>query len=129
MSHPDLFAGLSPEPVAEPPALRSELGIPPDRWVLAAVSTHEGEEEIILDVHAALASQIPGLLTIIVPRHRERGAEVAQRAGGIDVVGAAISVVMFSTFVFALIEGRVYGWWEVNSKNQFVIGDFEWPTQ
>lgn len=55
-------------------------------------------------------------------------SKVAQRAGGIDVVGAAISVVMFSTFVFALIEGRVYGWWEVNSKNQFVIGDFEWPT-
>ena len=55
-------------------------------------------------------------------------SKVAQRAGGIDIVGAAISVVMFSTFVFSLIEGRIYGWWEVNSKNQFTIGDFEWPT-
>ena len=50
----------------------------------------------------------------------------AQRAGGIDIVGALISVVMFATLVFGLIEGRVYGWWEVNSKNQFQIGDFKW---
>ncbi len=51
-----------------------------------------------------------------------------QREGGIDIVGAAISVVMFLTLVFGLIEGRVYGWWEVN-KNQFAIGDFKWPTE
>ncbi|MFM6967450.1 MAG: DHA2 family efflux MFS transporter permease subunit [Microbacteriaceae bacterium] len=55
-------------------------------------------------------------------------SKVAQRDGGIDIVGAAISVVMFSTFVFALIEGRIYGWWDINTKNQFTIGDFEWPT-
>ena len=55
-------------------------------------------------------------------------SKVAQRAGGIDVIGAAISVVMFSTFVFSLIEGRVYGWWEINTKNQFALGSFEWPT-
>jgi EmrB/QacA subfamily drug resistance transporter len=47
--------------------------------------------------------------------------------GGLDWVGAAISVVMFSTLVFGLIEGRVYGWWEVNPANQFQIGDFAWP--
>jgi MFS family permease len=41
-----------------------------------------------------------------------------QREGGIDYVGAGISVIMFLTLVFGLIEGRVYGWWEVN-KNQF----------
>ena len=51
-----------------------------------------------------------------------------QREGGIDVVGALISVVMFSTLVFGLIEGRTYGWWLVNEKNQFTIGDFEWPS-
>ena len=51
-----------------------------------------------------------------------------QRDGGIDVVGAAISVVMFLTLVFGLIEGRVFGWWEV-TKNQFAIGDFKWPTE
>lgn len=51
-----------------------------------------------------------------------------QRQGGIDIVGALISVVMFSTLVFGLIEGRTYGWWLVNEKNQFAIGDFIWPT-
>lgn len=50
-----------------------------------------------------------------------------QRAGGIDWVGAGLSVVMFSTLVFGLIEGRVYGWWEVNPKNQFQLGGFSWP--
>ena len=49
-----------------------------------------------------------------------------QRSGGIDLVGAAISVVMFSTLVFGLIEGRVYGWWEVNPNNQLQIGSFSW---
>jgi len=45
---------------------------------------------------------------------------------GIDIVGAAISVVMFFSLVFGLIEGRTYGWWNVNK--QFVLGDFKWAT-
>lgn len=52
----------------------------------------------------------------------------AQRAGGIDIVGAAISVVMFSTLVFGLIEGRIYGWWDVNTNNQFSVFGYDWPT-
>ena len=48
--------------------------------------------------------------------------------GKIDFVGAAISVIMFATLVFGLIEGRTYGWWEVNPANQFVLGDFKWAT-
>ncbi len=55
-------------------------------------------------------------------------SKAPQRAGGIDFIGAAISVVMFSTLVFGLIEGRIYGWWEINTNNQFMIGDFAWPT-
>ena len=51
-----------------------------------------------------------------------------QRAGGIDIVGALISVVMFATLVFGLIEGRVYGWWEASMFNVFQVGDFAWPT-
>ena len=51
-----------------------------------------------------------------------------QRAGGLDWVGAAISVVMFATLVFGLIEGRVYGWWDADDANVFQIGDFVWPT-
>ena len=55
-------------------------------------------------------------------------SKAPQRAGGIDFIGAAISVVMFSTLVFGLIEGRIYGWWDINPNNQFMIGDFAWPT-
>ncbi|WP_019222269.1 lipid IV(A) 3-deoxy-D-manno-octulosonic acid transferase [Bartonella rattaustraliani] len=43
-----------------------------NRPVWAAVSTHEGEEEIALDVHKILKEYLPDLLTIIVPRHPER---------------------------------------------------------
>ena len=50
-----------------------------------------------------------------------------QREGGIDFIGAGISVIMFLTLVFGLIEGRVYGWWEP-TKNQFAIGDFKWTA-
>ena len=38
-----------------------------------------------------------------------------------------ISVVMFSTLVFGLIEGRIYGWWNQTDK-QFSLGDFVWPA-
>jgi EmrB/QacA subfamily drug resistance transporter len=51
----------------------------------------------------------------------------AQRAGGIDFVGAIISTVMFLTLVFGLIEGRIYGWWD-QTATQFQIGDFKWAT-
>ncbi len=46
------------------------------RPVFLAASTHRGEEEIVANVHRALKKDLPGLLTIIVPRHPGRGAEV-----------------------------------------------------
>jgi EmrB/QacA subfamily drug resistance transporter len=61
-------------------------------------------------------------LSIFVPESKAPNV-----SGGLDWVGSAISVVMFATLVFGLIEGRIYGWWEVNPKNQFQIGDFAWP--
>jgi EmrB/QacA subfamily drug resistance transporter len=58
-----------------------------------------------------------------------RESKQEHREGGIDYVGAAISVVMFATLVFGLIEGRVYGWWQASTTNVFTIGDFSWPTE
>lgn len=58
-----------------------------------------------------------------------RESKQEHREGGIDYVGAAISVVMFATLVFGLIEGRVYGWWQASTANVFTIGDFSWPTE
>jgi len=51
-------------------ALKSAIG---NRPVLAAASTHPGEEILIIDAHRRLRQRFPGLLTIIVPRHPERG--------------------------------------------------------
>ena len=55
-----------------------------DRPIVAAASTHAGEEAVIIDAHRRLRQSFPGLLTIIAPRHPERGAgvlEIATAAG------------------------------------------------
>lgn len=46
------------------------------RPVFIAASTHPGEEEIIAGAHLAARAANPGLLTIIAPRHPERGASL-----------------------------------------------------
>ena len=58
-------------------AMRMAIGTRP---VIAAASTHEGEEGAMLAAHAQLRAQFPDLLTLIVPRHPERGAGVAALA-------------------------------------------------
>jgi 3-deoxy-D-manno-octulosonic-acid transferase len=50
------------------------------RWL--AASTHAGEEAIAGHVHAALKAQLPGLLTVIVPRHPGRGKAIASELKG-----------------------------------------------
>lgn len=55
-----------------------------ERPVLIAASTHEGEEQIILDAARYIRSKLPNLLLIIVPRHPERFDRVtalSQRSG------------------------------------------------
>lgn len=47
------------------------------RPVLVAASTHPGEETLVAQLHATLKPQVPGLLTIIVPRHPHRGTQAA----------------------------------------------------
>lgn len=43
-----------------------------DRPVWLYASTHDGEEEIACRLHAHIRKKVPGLLTIIIPRHTER---------------------------------------------------------
>jgi EmrB/QacA subfamily drug resistance transporter len=75
----------------------------------------------------AFAINLPlGVLVIVGLLYFVNESKQEQRAGGIDFVGALISVVMFATLVFGLIEGRVYGWWEQTEK-VFTIGSFTWP--
>ena len=47
------------------------------RPVWLAASTHPGEERMLADAHRATAAARPDLLTMIVPRHADRGAEIA----------------------------------------------------
>ena len=48
------------------------------RPILLAAQTHPGEDETILPAHDTLRTSYPDLLTIIVPRHPSRGAEIAE---------------------------------------------------
>jgi len=45
-----------------------------------AASTHEGEEEQVMETHQRVARKFPDLLTIIVPRHPNRGMAVVELA-------------------------------------------------
>ena len=57
--------------------MRTAVGVRP---IVAAASTHPGEEELMIEVHRRLKSSFPSLLTIVVPRHPERGEAVAGAA-------------------------------------------------
>ncbi len=59
-----------------------------DRPVWLAASTHPGEEEIIASVHQSLKTTHPGLLTLIVPRHPTRGADIVRSLKTIGVTTA-----------------------------------------
>ncbi len=76
----DLKAASPPLP-ADPASVRrlSELLGAAPRWL--AASTHPADDDVVAAVHARLAPRHPGLLTVIVPRHPERGAALAARFG------------------------------------------------
>jgi EmrB/QacA subfamily drug resistance transporter len=75
----------------------------------------------------AFAINLPlGVLVVAGLLYFLNESKQEQRAGGIDLIGAVLSVFMFGTLVFALIEGRVYGWWQ-QTENVFSIGSFAWP--
>jgi 3-deoxy-D-manno-octulosonic-acid transferase len=75
----DLKFAAAPLPVddAELARLRQALD---GRPVWLAASTHPGEDELAFVVHRTLEPRHPGLLTMIAPRHPERGAAIAAAA-------------------------------------------------
>ncbi len=58
--------------------LRAMLG--QDRFIWIAASTHEGEEEIMLNAHRQLLGVCPNALLILVPRHLDRFDAIAELA-------------------------------------------------
>lgn len=66
-----------PVDAGELASLRARLA---GRPVWIAASTHPGEEDLIFAAHRDLARRHPGLLTILAPRHPERGGSLAAAA-------------------------------------------------
>jgi 3-deoxy-D-manno-octulosonic-acid transferase len=66
--------------------LRREWGVSRPVWI--ASSTHEGEDELLLDVYQQLRKQYSDCLLVLVPRHPERFESVAAlcRARGYNTV-------------------------------------------
>jgi 3-deoxy-D-manno-octulosonic-acid transferase len=78
---------------------RLRAGLSPPRPVWIAASTHEGEEEQVLEAHRQVRERLPDALLILVPRHPERASAVAgqlarrrfnfvRRSGGESVTSA-----------------------------------------
>ena len=96
------FRTLGARPVTVSGNLKGDTEPPPvdeallDRYVKeigqrktwAAISTHDGEEKIAAQVHRALKTRHPDLLTIIVPRHPHRAEVLVDELGnlGLNIV-------------------------------------------
>ena len=68
----------APAPPADPRELAELSGLVAGRRLWIAASTHPGEERAAAEAHQRLLAEFPDLLTIIAPRHPERGADVAE---------------------------------------------------
>ncbi|KAA9010191.1 3-deoxy-D-manno-octulosonic acid transferase [Histidinibacterium aquaticum] len=66
-------------PPDQPPPEELRTAFPRARTLLAA-STHEGEEETVLDAFARLHAENPGLKLILAPRHPRRAEAIARLA-------------------------------------------------
>src|SRR4029079_19025840 len=55
------------------------------RTVWLAASTHPGEDDIAAVAHLAMKKARPALLTVIVPRHPERGPFIARLLEGANL--------------------------------------------
>lgn len=77
-----------PAPPADEEALAAWSGAIAGRHVLLAASTHSGEEALVMAAHKALRKEIHDLVTVIAPRHPERGAEIVELAEQAGLVTA-----------------------------------------
>ncbi|GAO02375.1 3-deoxy-D-manno-octulosonic acid transferase [Anaeromyxobacter sp. PSR-1] len=102
-------------------ALRAEMGLHAGAPVLMAGSTHEGEEELILEAYRKLLARHPRLQLVVAPRYVERsgrimalaaeaGLSVRLRSGGaaaghaqvtvLDTIGELAAAYGLATLVF-----------------------------
>jgi 3-deoxy-D-manno-octulosonic-acid transferase len=69
-----------PEPPVDAQALAELRAALQKRTIIAGASTHAGEETALIDAHRRLRNSFPGLLTIIAPRHPDRGRDILEIA-------------------------------------------------
>ncbi|WP_445681441.1 3-deoxy-D-manno-octulosonic acid transferase [Radicibacter daui] len=62
------------------------------RPIWLAASFHPEEDGPLLDAHEQLAGSIPGLLTVLCPRHPQRGEDIAAMAAGRGIAAARRSL-------------------------------------
>jgi 3-deoxy-D-manno-octulosonic-acid transferase len=74
-------------PPADAGKLKALKALVAGRPVFIAASTHPGEEALIAEALKQAKALIPRLLTVLIPRHPERGEEVAK-----DIFRAGLSV-------------------------------------
>jgi 3-deoxy-D-manno-octulosonic-acid transferase len=77
-----------PAPAADRDKLSALREAVAGRPLIAAASTHAGEESAVIDAHLRLRANFPGLLTLIAPRHPERGPGVAELAAAAGLKAA-----------------------------------------
>jgi 3-deoxy-D-manno-octulosonic-acid transferase len=70
------FDALVPGEAVEDQVLRTALGLDAAGRVWIAGSTHEGEEELLLDVYRRLVVEVPDLRLVIAPRYIDRAPRV-----------------------------------------------------
>jgi 3-deoxy-D-manno-octulosonic-acid transferase len=71
-----------PAPPADLAKLERLMSVTRGRPIIVAASTHPGEEEILLEAHRTLTGFFPALLSVIVPRHPNRGESLARTIAG-----------------------------------------------
>ena len=93
-------------PAGDDEPLRVAMGLARDRPVLIAGSTHEGEEEILLEVYRRLLADVPGLQLVLAPRYVERSGRIlgmsaaagfSARLRSVGVAGGTVNVVVLDT--------------------------------
>jgi 3-deoxy-D-manno-octulosonic-acid transferase len=74
-----------PEPPADPARLLALEAAVGERTVIAGASTHAGEETMLIEAHRRLRGSFPRLLTIVAPRHPDRGPGILDIAQAADL--------------------------------------------
>ena len=58
--------------------LHNYFGNDPENMIVLGASTHPGEEQLLTECFQNLRKEFPKLKLVLVPRHAERGADIAQ---------------------------------------------------